>query len=64
MEKSFRCWGNIVSLICTEWRCDEVDGECDRHTYLYIEAVAQVEALKSRKWMETMAYTKNMNVYR
>ena len=50
--------------ICTEWRCDEVDGECDRHTYLYIEAVAQVEALKSRKWMETMAYTKNMNVYR
>lgn len=33
MEKSFRCWGNIVSLICTEWRCDEVDVECDRHTY-------------------------------
>lgn len=22
--------------ICTEWRCDEVDGECDWHTYLYI----------------------------
>lgn len=33
MEKSFRCWGNIVSLICTEWRCDEVDVECDWHTY-------------------------------
>lgn len=63
MEMSFRCWGNIVSLICTEWRCDEVDGECDWHTYLYIEAVALVEALESRKWMETMAHTNNMNVY-
>ena len=50
--------------ICTEWRCDEVDGECDRYTYLYIEAVALVEVLESRKWMEPMAYTKNMNVYR
>lgn len=49
--------------ICTECRCDEVDGECDRHTYLYIEAVAQVEVLKSRKWMETKAHTNNMNVY-
>lgn len=46
------------------WRCDEVDGECDRHTYLYIEAVAQVGALKSRKWMETVLNTNNMNVYR
>ena len=63
MEKSFRCCGNIVSLICTEWRCDEVDGECDWHTYLFIEAVAQVGALESRKWMETMAHTNNMNVY-
>lgn len=33
---SFRCWGNIVSLICKEWRCEEVDGECDRHTYFFI----------------------------
>lgn len=30
---------------------------------LYIEAVALVEVLESRKWMETMAYTNNMNVY-